>query len=436
MLKSLPQNQIKNIDEYDESDSEKTMYVSEMSKLQEMYKNASDEWEEEKNSLLEQMENLKSETEKLKMQLEVYEQSAKILNEGEDEIRRAFVIKTREHAEAAGELLLANRKNVALRELLNRESRKSYQERKEAIRSENYLRKSLADAINRGKVLEREISTIQSNLSNSVSYTVYNDLKEKHEELAIRHRNLLENNLLLENAKETEISRSELEMVKREKEELLEHFRKEIQQEEEKDLKEELKESQAKELLERQRADHVSSLHEILQTQLSKCEENLREAIAAKSELQEELIVLHKRLSKDLRFEKNDQSDDNRVQELKDNIETLRIENEDLKKQLEIAREEAKEQYSLNSLKLMELDDLRHQILDLQAVSEDKATISRLDFELAGKKTSEMELNALKSRMENELSYQQEELEKLRTTCDGLRVYVQDCRKQCEGRCR
>ncbi|XP_034174302.2 centrosomal protein 290kDa [Osmia lignaria lignaria] len=437
MLKSLSQNQITNIDEYtDESDSEKTMYVSEMSKLQEMYKNASDEWEEEKNSLLEQTENLKSEVEKLKMQLEVYEQSTKILEEGEDEIRKAFAIKTREYAVAAGELLIANRKNAALQQLLNRESRKVYQERKEAIKSENYLRKSLADAINHNKVFEREISTVQSNLSNSVSYTVYNDLKEKHEELAIRHRNLLENNLVLENAKEVEILKSELEIVKREKEELLEHFQKEIQQEGEKDLKEQLKESQVKELLEKQRADHVSSLHEILQTQLSKCEENLKEVVTAKSELQEELIILHKRLSKDLRFEKNEQLDDNRVQELKDNIETLRIENEDLKKQLQIAREEAKEQYSLNSLKLMELDDLRHQILDLQAISEDKATISRLDFELAGKKMSEMELNAQKSRMENELSYQQEELEKLRTTCEGLRVYVQDCRKQCENRCR
>ncbi|XP_076389728.1 centrosomal protein 290kDa [Megachile rotundata] len=436
MLQSLSRNQI-TIDEYiDESDSEKTMYVSEISKLQETYKNASDEWEKQKNTLSEQTEQLKNEVEKLKMQLEVYEQSAKTLEEGEDEIRKAFAIKTKEYVEVASELLLANRKNVALQQLLDRESTKIYQERKEAIKNENYLKKSLADVIKHNKVLEREILTVQSNLSNSVSYTVYNELKEKHEELGIRYRNLLENNLVSENAKEVEVLKKELEMAKREKEQLLEHLQKEIHHEDEQDLQAKLKESQARELLEKQRADHVSSLHEILQAQLTKSEESLKEVVAAKSELQEELIILHKRLSKDLRFEKTDNLDDNRVQELKHNVATLQLETENLKKQLQIAREEAEQQYSLNSLKIMELDDLRHQILDLQAVSEDKATISRLDFELAGKKLSEMELNAQKARMENELSYQQEELEKLRTTCEGLRVYVQDCRKQCENRCR
>ncbi|KOC58823.1 Centrosomal protein of 290 kDa [Habropoda laboriosa] len=391
----------------DDSDSEKvTMCLSELKHVQEAYKNEAEEWEKQKASLTDLNDELKNEVEKLKHQLEVFEESAKILEEGEDEIRRAFVMKTKEYVEASSDALVANRKNVALQQLLNKETTKAYRDQKEAVKNESYLRNSLADSSKHNKVLEREISTVQSNLLNSVSYTVYSELKEKHEELSIRFH------------------------------ELLEHSRKGVARKGDEDLMEQLKEAQTRELLEKQRADHVTSLHEILQAQLTKCEENMKEVVAAKSELQEELIVLHRRLSKDARFEKTEQLDGNKVQELKDNNATLQIEIEKLKKQLQITREEAEQQYSLNSLKTLELDSLRHQILNLQAVSEDKATISRLDFELSSKNLLEMELSTRKVRLENEVSCLQEELDKSRTTCEGLRVYVQDCRKQCENRCR
>ncbi|OAD55251.1 hypothetical protein WN48_05217 [Eufriesea mexicana] len=391
----------------EESDSEKiTTYLSEMKNLQEAYKNETNEWEKQKISLIEQNDELRNEIEKLKLQLDVYEQSAKILEESEDEIRKAFVIRTKEYAEVSSEALVASRKYVALQQLLNRETTKAYQDQKEAIRNESYLSRALADSNKHNKILEREVSILQSNLFNSVSCAVYTELKEKHEELSIRFQ----------------------------KDQLMQHLQKEMHCKDDQDLTGKLKEAQAKELLEKQRADHVTSLHEILQIQLSKCEGDLKEVVAAKSELQEELIILHKRLSKDL--QKTQQSDDNKMQELEDNEERLRTEVENLKKQMQMTREEADQQYSLNSSKTLELDNLRHHVLNLQAVSEDKATISRLDFELASKNLLEMKLNAQKVRLENEVSHLQEELDKWRTTCEGLRTYVQDCRKQCDSRCR
>lgn len=441
MLRKLVLNVHGDIDKVytEDSDSEKiTTYLTEMKRLQEAYKNETEEWEKQKTSLTEQNDELKNEIEKLKHKLDVYEQSAKILEGGEDEIRKAFVIKTKEYAEASSEVLIANRKNFALQKLLNKETTKAYQTQKEAIRNENYLNKALADFTKHNKILERELSILQSNLFNSVSSAIYNELREKHEELSIRFRNMMENNLVLGNDNEMEILKKELELITQEKDQVVEYLQKEIHSKSDQDLNltEKLREAEAGELLEKQRADHVTSLHEILQTQLSKCEGNLKEVAAAKSELQEELIILHKRLFKDLHFERTQQVDDNKVQELKDNNAVLQIEIENLKKQLQIAQEEAKQQYSLNSLKMMELDNLRHHILNLQAVSEDKATISRLDFELANKNLLEMELNMRKVRLENEVSYLQEELDKSRTTCEGLRTYVQDCRKQCDNRCR
>ncbi|XP_076766849.1 centrosomal protein 290kDa [Xylocopa sonorina] len=421
----------------EESDSEKlTEHIVEMRNLREAYRNEADEWEKQKSALVEQNDELKNEVAKLKHQLEIYEQSARILEEGDDEIRKAFTVKTKEYMEASSEALIANRKNVALQRLLNNETAKAYHDQKEAIKGESYLRKALADSSKHNKVLEREISVLQSNLFNSVSCAIHNELREKHDELSVRYRNLLENSLISGNKNEVEILRKELELVKQEKDELIEHLQKGIDHKRDRDSIEELKETRARELLEKQRADHVTSLHAILQAQLSKCEENLKEMTAAKSELQEELIILHKRLSKDLQLEKTPQLDDDKLQELKDGNATLQMEVENLKKQLEVATEEAQRQYSLNSLRTMELDGLRHRILNLQAVSEDKATISRLDFELANKNLSEMELNAQRMRLESDVTRLQEELDKSKTACEGLRAYTQDCRKQCENRCR
>nr|XP_031834342.1 centrosomal protein of 290 kDa isoform X1 [Nomia melanderi] len=421
----------------EELDNEKiAVYLNETKQLQEAYENEAEEWSRQKDSLTQQNEELTSEIEKLKLQLEVYEQTMKVLEEGEDEIRKAFVVKTREYVEAAGELIVVQRKNNAFQQLLNKETAKVYREQKEAIKNETNLRKSLADASKHNKILEREISTLQSNLSNSISKAAYNELNEKHEELSIRLRDLLENSIVLQNDKEVQVLRKELDLMKQEKDQIIELLKKEVVFENEEDLTSQLKEAKANELLEKQRADHVTSLHEILQVQLSKCEENVKELATAKSELQEQLIILHKRLSKEMSFENSETLSDNRVQELKDNNEELKLEIENLKKLLQISQDEAEKQYSLNSLKILELDSLRHQILDLQAISEDKATISRLDFELSSKKVMEMELNAQKVHLENEVTCMQEELEKLRKTCEGLRSYVQDCRKQCESRCR
>ncbi|XP_054003238.1 centrosomal protein of 290 kDa isoform X1 [Hylaeus anthracinus] len=421
----------------EESDSEKaTMYLSELKRLQEVYANEADDWENQKDSLKQLNSELKTEIEKLKLQLDVYEQSSKILEEGDDEIKKAYTIKTKEYIKAASEVLIINRKNAALQQLLDKETMKAYHDHKEVIKNETYLRRAHADANKHNNILEREISILQSNLSNSVSKTTYNELKEKHKELSIRYRNLLENHMVSQNDNETQILTKELELLKQEKNQLIELLQKDYGSESQEDLTHQLKEAKAKELLEKQRADHVTSLQEILQVQLSKCEENIKDVTAAKSELQEELIILHKRLAKDVSFEKSLPIDDNRMQELKDSIEQLKVENEKLTKSLRISEEEAERQYKLNSLNTSELDSLMHQILDLQAASEDKATISRLDFELASTKMAEMELNAQKARLENEVSSLQEELDKARTTCEGLRSYVQDCRKQCETRCR
>lgn len=412
-----------------------TMYLAEMKALQMAYKNETEEWEKQKDLLTQENNELKDEIDGFKKQLEIYNKNWQIIENGDDEAQKAFVAKTREYADVANEIIVMNRKNINLQQLLNKETNRLYEYQKEMIRKESDFNRILNEASKYSKTLLSEISLLQSNLSNSVSVIMHNELKEKYEELNIRHHALLETVIVFSNFNEISSLKTEIEAIKQEKNQL-EDLRKVDVYEDDDSSQQKLKEIEAKEMTEKQRADQLARLLEISQTQLTKYEDNIKQLSISNSEIQEKLIEMHKTLSKKIASQESVQIDDNRIQELQNEKTQIFIENESLKKMLEISEEEARLQYSLNSLQTLELDSLRHQILDLQAVSEDKATISRLDFELTSKKISEMELSAQKTRLQNELSCVRQELDNSNRKYEEMRVYVQDYRKKCDNRCR
>lgn len=413
-----------------------TMYLTEMKALQMAYKNETEEWEKQKDLLVQENNELKDEVDGLKKQLEIYKKNWQIIENGNDEAQKTFAVKTREYADAANEIIVMNRKNINLQQLLNKETNKLYEYQKEMIKKESDFNRILNEASKYNKTLLSEISLLQSNLSNSVSVIVHNELKEKYEELNIRHHALLETVRVSPNSNEFSSLKTEIEAIRQEKNQLIDNLRKKDDCEGDNNLQQRLKEIEAKELTERQRADQLARLLEISQTQLTKYEEDIKQLSISNSEIQEKLIEMHKTLSRKIASQETVQMDDNRIQELQNEKMQIFIENESLKKMLEISEEEARLQYSLNSLQTLELDSLRHQILDLQAVSEDKATISRLDFELTSKKISEMELSTQKTQLQNELSCMRQELDNSNRKYEEMRVYVQDYRKKCDNRCR
>ncbi|XP_015188923.1 PREDICTED: centrosomal protein of 290 kDa isoform X2 [Polistes dominula] len=419
-----------------DSDNEEIMYTSEIKNMESIHQREIEKRDKENESLIKEKKDLQDTIDSLNLQLEIYEKDREVFESDEDEIKKAFAIKSKEYIEVASELLLVKRKIVLLQELLNNESIKTYNYQKNTVEKESSFKRALADANKHNKILECETIRLQSNLSNSVSITEYSDLKEKYDELNIRYRFILEKNTIFEDTNEIELLKDELDLAKKEKSQLLDLFKEEISKEDTNDIVEKLKDYKTKELMERQRADHMTKLHEISQSQLTKCEDKVKEITTMNCELQEKLIDVHKKLSKIISLQNYQQQYHLDESELLNDIKTLRIDNDTLKRKLEVAEEESKLQYMVNSLKTLELDNLRHQILDLQAVSEDKATISRLNFELASKKSTEMELNARKSQLESEISYLQDEHEKLMIHSDKMRTNMQYCRKQCDDRCR
>lgn len=422
-------------EKYSEEDEAMTIYLTEMKALQSAYKNEAEEWERQKDLLVQENNELKDEINSLKKQMDVYKTNLQIIEDGDNEVQKTFAIKTREYADAVNEVIIANRKNTSLQQLLNKETNRLYECQKEIIKKEGELNRALADAYKHNKTLLSEISLLQSNLYNSVSVAEHNELKEKYEELNIRYRSLLESAMTSFDYNEVLSLKAEIETIRQEKYQLVENLQK-VDSREDDNLRQSLKEIEARELIERQRADQMARLHEITQAQLARCEDNIKRLTVSNSELQEKLIETHSKLSKEVALQEAIQVDDNRAQELQNANTQLVTENESLKKMLQISQEEAHLQYSLNSLQTQELDSLRHQILDLQAVSEDKATISRLDFELTSKKISEMELTAQKTRLQNELSSTRQELDNSRKKYEEMRGYMQDYRKRCDNRCK
>lgn len=420
---------------YSEEDEAMTIYLTEMKALQTAYKNEAEEWEKQKDLLVQENSELKDEIDSFKKQLDIYKKDLQIIESGDNEIQKAFAIKTREYADAINEVIIVKRKNTSLQQLLNKETSRLYECQKEIIKKEGELNRALVDANKYNKTLLSEISLLQSNLYNSVSVAVYNELKEKHEELNIRYHALLEAAMTPFDYNEVLSLKAEIETIKQEKYHLVENLQK-VDDRETDNLQQNLKDIEAREFIERQRADQMARLHEITQTQLAKCEDNVKRLTVSNSELQEKLIETHQKLSKEIALQETMQVNDNRMQELQNVNAQLVIENENLKKVLQVSQEEAQLQYSLNSLQTLELDSLRHQILDLQAVSEDKAIISRLDFELTSKKILEMELTAQKTRLQNELSYMQQELDNYKKKYEEMRGYIQDYRKRCDNRCK
>ncbi|XP_015122531.1 centrosomal protein cep290 [Diachasma alloeum] len=377
----------KSSSEVSESDNEDVKTImSDMQRLQSAYREELEHWEQERESLRKENAELKEANEKMTAQLEIFEADLKAIESGDEEIQKAFVARTRESSQSAVNLIIISRKCSAAESLLSKESAKLFQVKKEAVAAESTYRKIVADVDKRSKLLENKIKTLESNLSNSVSKAEYNDLKEKYDEVNMRLRTSYE----LQLGGNTD---------------------------------EDSKEST-------DRSD--SAIHS---PGSKPKEDNIRNLLTINSELRDQLIHVQNSLSQYLQAPPA-KDEENKITELQGEIGVLKIENENLLRTLAISREEAQMHYTVNSLKTLELDNLRHQILDLQAISEDKETIARLGFELNNSKAMEIEMSKRKAQLESEISQLRSDLEVAIGKRDEAKARLEEFRRHCSSKCK
>lgn len=411
----------------EESEAESKVNISEVEKLQEAYRNDLEEWQKQTDLLKQESTDMKDMILKLELKLQEYEDNWNVLELSEDDIRNALASKSQEYVEATVELSMSNRKCSMLEELLSKESTKLYHVQKETIKKESNLKKYLADSEKRIKHLESQVAMLQSNLLNSISVLQYNELNEKYVESSIRLRAALEDRVL---------QRAKSQTIADEKHEQPEKLEPQPSKVDDNDSNQ-LAEFKIKLLEEQQRAERLSQLYDKSRKQLTQIEIDLSRATALNSELRDQLIQLHRTVTNEMKSQNVQQSDiEEMLREYQKRIDSLQLENRNLKQVNDVSKEEAQMHYTINSLKTIELDSLRHQVLDLQAISEDKETIARLGFELTNCRSLETELRKKKELLENDLTQLREDMEESKKSSDEMRKQMQQCREECNNRCR
>lgn len=382
----------------DSDNGEIMIHVNELQKIQAIYRDELEKWEKERELLSEENNNLKEINEKLTAQLEIFETDLKTIENSDDEIKVLLASRSKDCAEKAVNLIIATRKCKTMEELLNKETIKIYNIQKEAFASESTYKKLVADMEKQNNLLENSLKTLKNNLSNSVTKIEFNELKEKYNEINLRLRTLYEFQLITNNNDEDELSNDQLELDK-----------------------DKIEDESLGEINEKMKQKKLSN------------QNDYDKILKINSHLQEQLLQLQNLLTEKLQLPQYE-IQDNKIIELQNEIKELRIENENLLKSLTISRDEAQMYYTINSLKILEVDNLRHQILDLQAISEDKETIARLGFELNSSKTAEMEINRNKSQLENDILQLRNKLNTANDKYNKAKLQLEEFRRHCDNK--
>lgn len=338
------------------------------------------EWQMERNALYDEKTELEEAVIRLEVTLEEYEKNWQILESGDDETKKALVRMTKENAERNVRIIVLERKCKVLEDLVSKKSEKFNERERDGITRENELRRRLADAEKSSKIMENKFAVVQSNLANSVSTIEHEELKEKYNEICVRLRIALEEGdapLKLVNfgadEDEAEISASD--------------------------------------------------------------GEKDPSSVLKPREKNPELLELYKKFSKFIRSDC--QSDiKKRVIELEGEVRALEIDKEDLETRARIAVEETQAYVSQNTARMFEVDSLRHQLLDLQSVSEDKETIARLGFEINNLKLLETETSKRNAQLQNEVLTLKTENQRLKKRVEEAQKIARESERVCEARCR
>ncbi|CAH0553139.1 unnamed protein product [Brassicogethes aeneus] len=345
--------------------------------------------EYENNVLLE-----KQETKKANDNLLILETQLKVLteNKSEDSMIKQLEKFTKND-------ILKNRKVVFLEDEINKLN-------KNKDEMEEKLEKEKQNLINDNKILKNKndsytnkLIILENNLKISVNSDVFNETKNNLLNLTVKHRKLLVDlektceektiqlNVLNETNKSLEGNKVELQKKLTEilsKYHSIENSNQNID-ENVKKLSKKISESEVKEISERQRADHTNNLYELVKEQLYKSEERLKEFSKYNETILQKNLFLQEQL-KDAEFKLSEYVDNKLYSKLQvDYNKLLEKINTINKKETVLNKDEEKKggvESKWTNKKEKELLGLKHQIVDLIAVSDEKMLIGQLHSDI------------------------------------------------------
>nr|CAI5868961.1 unnamed protein product [Callosobruchus analis] len=351
--------------------------------------------------LTDQLKKTKDDLNQVELKHEAVEEKLRVLTDNATDVDRAKKI---------GELITENvtlkRKVVYLENEAKSQIRKLDELHNYTRNIENSYLIKLNDLQKQNKTLEANLS-IQKNIADtSVNIESYKELEKNLQNITVKYRELAEQVKEEGEARYSEIqtlreiekslSADKMELKSKLVDVLSRLHLQNVSQYEDKEekLAQKLSEAEANEITERQRANHTNNLYELVKEQLNKSEERFKDYTKYNEELLKKNLILQEQL-KDVENVISEYVDKTLYDQVQLSNNELLKEKEKLEVKIsELEGENIRTKKDFESLTLWseskerELLNLKHQIVDLIAVSEEKVVISQLNCDVLQYKQS------------------------------------------------
>lgn len=392
------------------------VYHSNYIKLQEEIKTIDKQAKEKIHLLNEKVQSLQDANKILEESTTIAETK---LNEYLFQSNMASDEKVKRAAELAANIAVLNRKCLYFETQESDLNLEINNLRNELLTAENNLQQKSSELHIMENTHKTKLAIAENELKSKIDATTFLELQKNMDDLDLKYKKLLHemNHVCSENSLELKLLTESNQSLQKEKQELQEKLKIAIAKiHHENVVAKKLAETEVNEITERQRANHIQNLYELVKEQLQKSEDRFREFETYNKEIMHKNLILQENL-KDLQNQVLNYVDPSTFKEIQTNYlnalkenETLSTINEQLKSDVKVLNSKL-EAYTLwSSSKEYEFLNLKHQIVDLQAASDDKTVIARLSRDVVNARLSE-------NKMEQKVRSVLEELEELKSKC-------------------
>ncbi len=197
-----------------------------------------------------------------------------------------------------------------------------------------------------------------------------------------------------------------------------------------------------KELNEKQRADHADNKQKLLQAQVGQLEkrnEELEQKFAdvskANLDLQRTERELRDELVTSIAREKFDKLEE-KVKTLESKENELKIENDKLKEVADVAKNQIELLEHMKAAENVELEALRHEVIDLQSQTDEKSLIGNLHRQIVGFQVKETESNNKIRTMQGKIAHLEAQLFRVQQRADERDALAVQVRAQSYIKCK
>lgn len=414
-------------------------YKTDFTNVEERYNKITEEIKTQTEMWNSKLQDLENRNRNLEEKAEISESKVKEFithtNFNEDNFAKA-----QHSAELAANIVSLNRKCVYLETEEMNLKNKIKQTEKELLDSNTSFINISSKFERKEKELLSKIEILEVERKSLVDKKLLLDTQENLDVINLKYKQLLKDfeKVCNENKNEIAVLNQWIKDLQKDKKEVTEKLKDAMgklyskNDKTEEQLSKKLSECEVNEISERQRANHINNLYELVKEQLQKSEDRFKEFELYNKEIMHKNLVFQDTL-KDLQNNILNSVDLNVYKELEEKYtlliqekEKLEMSNSDLQEELKVLKTTLTAQKLWTSAQEYEFLSLKHQLVDLQAVTDDKTVIARLSTDVVQARLSE-------AKSEKKISELTEVLEEIKSKCGRYEDLLSQEKERCSS---